>query len=107
MLPAWEGGSACRAARSLPLPLCLRPSQCGQRGSRAGVLAFGQRCGRSLPSRLAAARRNPAARKLKAIHTATHPGKPIAGGGYRAPESDADDADLLLATLAIEAEEEA
>ncbi|MGH6613395.1 site-specific tyrosine recombinase XerC [Sphingomonas sp.] len=45
-------------------------------------------------------------RKLKAIHTATHPGKPIAAGASRAPENSAGDADLLLAALAIEAEED-
>jgi len=44
-------------------------------------------------------------RKLKAIHTATHPGKPItaADGGQLTGDHDAD---LLLAALAAEAEED-
>ena len=44
-------------------------------------------------------------RKLKAIHTATHPGKPVgkADGGALAI---ADEADLRAAALALEAGEE-
>jgi integrase/recombinase XerD len=44
-------------------------------------------------------------RKLKAIHTATHPGKPVgtAGGGALAID---DEADLRAAVLALEAGEE-
>lgn len=212
MLPASRGGSACRAARSLPLPLCLRPSQSGIRrlelihlklydidtergtimirqgkGKKDRMLPIGVRalawivkyrddvrpelaCGADdatlflttlgeafAPNRMTQMVREyidaadtgkrgschlfrhtmatlmlengadirfiqamlghaelsttqiytqVSVRKLKAIHTATHPGKPIATGALRAPENHADDADLLLAALAIEAEED-
>lgn len=44
-------------------------------------------------------------RKLKAIHTATHPGKPITAADGGAPTADLD-ADLLISVLDVEAAEE-
>jgi integrase/recombinase XerD len=43
-------------------------------------------------------------RKLKDIHTATHPGKPIVAGAAR--QVDDDEQDILLAALVHEAEED-
>ena len=45
-------------------------------------------------------------RQLKAIHTATHPGRVIAGGQAGAIVGDPADADALLALLDVEAQEE-
>ena len=45
-------------------------------------------------------------RQLKAIHTATHPGKPIAAKGKIAPDEPPGDPDILLAALDAEAAEE-
>jgi integrase/recombinase XerD len=45
-------------------------------------------------------------RKLKAVHTLTHPGKPITAKGKIAPDEPPSDPDVLLATLDAEAEEE-
>jgi integrase/recombinase XerD len=47
-----------------------------------------------------------AVRKLKAIHTATHPGRPIAARGMIAPDEPPSDPDILIAALDAEAEEE-
>jgi len=45
-------------------------------------------------------------RQLKAIHTATHPGRPITAKGQFAPDEPPSDPDILIATLDTEAEEE-
>ena len=47
-----------------------------------------------------------AVRKLKAIHTATHPGRPIAARGKITPDAPPADPDILIAALDAEAEEE-
>ena len=45
-------------------------------------------------------------RKLKAVHTLTHPGKPITAKGVVTPDDVPSDADILLATLDAEGAEE-
>lgn len=45
-------------------------------------------------------------RKLKAIHTATHPGRPIVARGKIAPDEPPSDPDILIAKLDAEAAEE-
>jgi integrase/recombinase XerD len=47
-----------------------------------------------------------AVRKLKAIHTATHPGRPIAARGKIAEDAPPSDPDILIAALDVEAGEE-
>jgi integrase/recombinase XerD len=47
-----------------------------------------------------------AVRKLKAVHTLTHPGRPIAARGKIAEDASPSDPDILIAALAVEAEEE-
>jgi integrase/recombinase XerD len=47
-----------------------------------------------------------AVRKLKAIHTATHPGRPIAARGKVAEDAPPSDPDILIAALDAEGAEE-
>ena len=47
-----------------------------------------------------------ATRQLKAIHTATHPGRSITARGRIAPDEPPSDPEILLAALDAEADEE-